>query len=78
MDATARAYVGILERQVLGLMITVYKQGAVIEGLTDKPYEDVVKDLETKEMLDLAVKAAQERLGVSRTEATRIVRSRGV
>ena len=78
MDDTARAYVGILERQVLGLTIAVYKQGAVIEQLSGKPYEEVLKDLEDGEILKLAVDAASDKLGVSKSEARRIVRSRAV
>ena len=74
----ARAYIAILERQVLGLTITVNKQGAIIESLSGKPYEDAIKDLESKEIHKLAVQTAAERLGVSKSEAARIVRSREV
>ncbi len=61
MDDQTRRYVAILERQNVGLQITINKQKAIIEVLAGQPHEEVLKDMETKEVRDIVAQVIQNK-----------------
>ena len=75
MDEAAAAYMGSLERQILGLTIQELRYRALLELLTGEEWSDIAADLEAGEMEKIAVDAMQ-RKGIDRRKARRIVASR--
>lgn len=75
MDEAAAAYMGSLERQILGMTIQELRFRAVLELLTGEEWSDIAADMEAGEMEKIAVDAMQ-RKGIDRRKARRIVASR--
>lgn len=69
MDEQTAAYVGILERQVVGLTITLSQLRAVLQAITGEAHEDYVEDMENKTIREVAEGEIQKRLGVTAVEA---------
>lgn len=69
MDDQTRAYVAILERQVIGLTVTLSQTRAVLEAVTGVPHEDYVKDMGDKTVRQVAENEIQKRLEVTAVEA---------
>ena len=75
MDEAAAAYMGSLERQILGMTIQELRFRAVLELLTGEEWSDIAADLEAGEIEKIAVDAMQKK-GIDRRKARRIVASR--
>lgn len=76
MDEQTRIYVAVLERQVLGLTLTVSKYRAVLGAVIGEDQPDVLVDLEEKELKAMAVEAVQKKMDVSASQARKIVDER--
>lgn len=77
MDDQTRAYVGILERQVVGLTVTVSKQKAIIEVLAGQPVDDLLVNMEEKEVRDIVTQVIQAKNPeLSIQEAKKLARER--
>lgn len=75
MDEAAAAYMGSLERQILGLTIQELRYRALLELLTGEEWSDIAADLEAGEVEKIAVNALEAK-GIDRRKARRIVSSR--
>lgn len=75
-DDQTGLYIGALERQIMGLTMNEVKYQALLEYLTGQPWNDLSKDLEEKEIEQIAIAATEKKLGVTMFEAKRIVRER--
>lgn len=76
MDDQTRAYIGVLERQNIGLNMLVNKQKAVIGALSGQPVEELLVNMEEKEVLDIVSQVIQNRdPNLSRTDAVKIARA---
>lgn len=76
LNEEAAAYVGVLERQVVGLTINEMKYRALLEMLTGEAWDDLKHDLEEGELESIAIAAVEKKLQVSNGQARRIVRER--
>ena len=72
----AALYIGVLERQVLGLTVNELKYRALLEMLTGQQWDDLKTDMEAGELEKIAVDATMKKLGVSYGKAREIVRER--
>lgn len=75
-DEQTGRYIGVLERQVMGLTLNEMKYQALLELLTEQPWESLKHDLEADKIRHIAIDCIKLRLGVSDAEARRIVRAR--
>lgn len=75
MDEAAAAYMGSLERQVLGMTIQELRYRALLELLTGEDWSDIAADLEDGEIQKIAI-AQLEKKGIDRRKARRIVSER--
>lgn len=76
MDEQTALYVGVLERQVLGLTINEMKYRALLEMVTGTTWDDLKTDLEAGELEKIARAAVEAQLGVTAQEARKIVKTR--
>lgn len=76
MDEQTRLYVGVLERQILGLTIQISKYRAVLEAVTGGTFEALEVDMEKGDIEKLAIAATQKKMDVSADQARKIVRER--
>lgn len=74
-DEVAR-YVGMLERKILYYAVNEIKFRALLEILTDEPWDDYEFKEEDHEIRKLAVDALKRRLGLSDEDARRLVQER--
>lgn len=76
LDEQAALYVAHLERQLLAYQINDVKYRALLEFLTGDAWDDLAISLETKELKDIAIAAAQKKLGLTFMQAAKLVRQR--
>lgn len=74
-DESAMAYIGVLERQVLGLTVQELRFRALLEMLTGEDWSDLALDLENGELEKIAVNAMEAK-GMDRRKARRVVKQR--
>lgn len=72
----AALYIGVLERQVLGLTVNELKYRALLEMLTGEQWDDLKTDMEAGELEKIAIEATMRKLGVTNAKAREIVRER--
>lgn len=69
MDEQSMAYVGVLERQVVGLTILTAQMRAVLEAVTGQRSEEYIKDMEDKTIREVAEYEIKRRLGATDIQA---------
>lgn len=71
----AAAYIGVLERQLLGMTVQELRYRALLEVLTGDDWSDIAADLEAGEIEKIAVEQLVKK-GVDRRKARRVVGER--
>lgn len=69
MDEQSMAYVGVLERQVVGLTILTAQLRAVLESITGQRSEEYIKDMEDKTIREVAEYEIKRRLNATDIQA---------
>lgn len=75
-DEQTGAYIGVLERQLLGQNVLINKYRALLEVVTGEKHEEMVADLETGQLKEIAVRAIMRKEGVTIGQARRKLRER--
>ena len=70
-DSEIKAYVGVLERRVLFLMMQEIRFRAMLEALTGQPWDDQYGDLDQDGIDTHIVESLQVSLGITKDEALR-------
>lgn len=76
MDEQTSLYVGVLERQLMGLTINDARYRALLELLTGEEWDDMKTDFEDGEIKKIAIASLEKKLGISNEAARKIVRDR--
>ena len=74
-DETGR-YIGMLERKLLMLTLDDMRFRALLELLTDEPWDDYKFTQEDGEIQNIAIDALKRRLGLSHEDARKLVGER--
>lgn len=74
-DEEMTRYVGVLERRLIMLTIKEVRFRALLESLTGEPWDDEYEDLDQAEMDELVEKSLVKSLGVTKMEASKMVRA---
>lgn len=73
-DEQTGSYIGILERQLLGQTVLINKYRALLEMVTGEKHEEMVADLETGQLKEVAVRAIMRKEGLTIGQARRKLR----
>lgn len=76
LSPEAAAYVGVLEKQVLGQHIMELKFRALMEIWTGQEWDDMKTDFEQGEIEKIAIQGVQNKLGMKYEEARKFVQGR--
>lgn len=74
-DDAALRYIGVLERRLVLLTVQEMKFRALLESLTGEPWDDQYADLEQAELDRLVEESIVKSLGVTKSEAAKMVRA---